>query len=201
MTFITAVLLLRDFKDGKRWLYYPEIWGILTNFIHIKGGKKYFKSIIDSLYNSNKSIYSYNYEKWYSNIKQITNCPYAPQRCENFCPYSDSCNHSKNIITTLKTHKNKITVLSNKINYISKDEARKELYYAVKEAISSNDNNIHIINAQTGIGKTHTYIKCIKESYDNFIIAAPTNKLKDEIYTRLCKEGIKAILERIIYKN
>ena len=70
----------------------------------------------------------------------------------------------------------------------------KELYCAVKEAISSNNDYIHIINAQTGIGKTHTYIKCIKESSDNFIIAAPTNKLKDEIYTRLCKEGIKAMV-------
>lgn len=179
--------LIREFKDGARRLHYHELWGILTNVVHIAGGIKYFRNIMKSLYYK----IDYKFDKWNSNCTQISKCPYGPKRCSDFCPYSDECVHSKNIITTVNLSKNSITILDNAVNYVDISEARNELYSKVNDAIMSDDNYIHIIKAQTGIGKTETYIRCIRELEASCIIAVPTNSLKDEIYTRMKNAGIE----------
>ena len=38
--------LFKEFESGKRWLYYPELWGISTNIIHVESGMNYFKQIL-----------------------------------------------------------------------------------------------------------------------------------------------------------
>ena len=91
--------LINEFETGESWLYYNEIWGILTNMIHISGGIKHFSEIMEKLHRDH--VYPYKYEKWKSNVKQIKKCPYMPERCEMFCPYHEECNHAKNIITTM----------------------------------------------------------------------------------------------------
>lgn len=185
-------MLINHFIKGERWLYYNEIWGILTNLVHISGGIKYFTQIIRKL--PEIVDYPYDYEKWESNIKQIKKCHYSPSRCENFCSYHNKCKHSKNIITTIKPNRYGITVKDYKKEYISIEQAREDLQYVIKSAIDSNDEDIHIINAQTGIGKTEAYINIIGESSKNFIIAVPTNSLKNEIYNRLCNAEVDAIV-------
>lgn len=180
--------LIRDLKDGKRWLYYPELWGILTNLVHIYGGLKYFRRIMDTL---EKTVdYPYKYDKWRSNCTQISKSPYAPKKCEDYCPYSEECKHGKNIITTVNISKKEFTVLNNNKKYVDEATAREKLYTYTKEALISYDNDIHILSAQTGLGKTYTYIRCIKDFGINCIIAVPTSKLKNEVYNRMLKEGI-----------
>lgn len=179
--------LIQEFKDGVRRLHYHELWGILTNIVHIAGGLKYFRKIMNEL----KYKIDYNFEKWNSNITQISKCPYGPKRCSDFCPYHKECRHGKNIITTVNISRNSITVLDNTVNYVDIQSARKELYEAIKNAIVSDNDYINIIKAQTGIGKTETYIKCIKELDVSCIIAVPTNALKEEIYLRMKKAGIE----------
>ena len=185
--------LLYEFRNGERWLYYNEIWGILTNIVYINGGPKYFKNIIDSLPSIAPNEFSYNYEKWYSNLEQIKKSPYGPSRCDDFCPYAKQCTHSKNILTTAYTKKSEISVL-NTDTYVNIEDARKELLDTIKYSINSNDDDIHLINAPTGIGKTYSYIQAIKQNKNcKFIIAVPTNALKNEILERMEKEGIIAM--------
>ena len=62
-------------------------------------------------------------------------------------------------------------------------------------AINSNKNQINIIKAQTAIGKTHLYINMIKSSKKKFIIAVPTNLLKDEVYDRRMEEGFTRVVK------
>ena len=180
--------LVKELANGTRWLYYNELWGILTNLVHINGGIKYFRKIMTSLREC--TDLPYDYDKWYSNCTQISKCPYAPKRCEDFCPHSNECEHGKNIITTVKTMKNRITVIDNKISYTDIGSARQELYRSLLKAMFSADNHIHVIKAQTGIGKTHTYIRCIKELGISCIIAVPTNDLKNEVCRRMKANGI-----------
>ncbi|MGN1318665.1 MAG: DEAD/DEAH box helicase family protein [Lachnospirales bacterium] len=173
--------LIQEFKNGTRRLHYHELWGILTNVVHIAGGLKYFRRIMNSLHYK----IDYNFDKWDSNCTQISKCPYGPKRCAEFCPHHEVCKHSKNIITTVNLSRNSITVFDNIQKFVDIKKAREELYENVKNAILSNNNHINIIKAQTGIGKTETYIRCIKELGVSCIIAVPTNSLKDEIYKRM----------------
>lgn len=184
--------LINDFETGERWLYYDEMWGILTNMVHISGGIKYFSEIMEKLHRD--CTHPYKYEKWKSNVKQIKKCPYMPERCEMFCPYHEECNHAKNIITTIKPARFGVTVKNKNKRYVSIEEAREDLYTKIYSAINSNDNDIHIIEAQTGIGKTEGYIQAIRESDKKFIIAAPTNDLKNEIYNRMRNAGVDAVI-------
>lgn len=66
---------------------------------------------------------------------------------------------------------------------------RGNLYAAYHACFSG----IHLIRAQTGIGKTTAYIELVrKEKKAKFIIAVPTIMLKEEVYRRLINAGIPA---------
>ena len=76
--------LWRKFESSERWTFYNEIWGMLTNISHINGGLKYFRQVIDKL--KSKPVWKYNYEKWYSNITQMSKMMYGMSSCNRFCP-------------------------------------------------------------------------------------------------------------------
>lgn len=189
---INNCMLIRAFYEDTYWLRYPEIWGILTNLIHIKGGRNFFKKLIKNAYDN--SQYTYDYDKWDANLRQVTKCPYGPSKCNNFCSFHEQCIHGTNIISTVKTAINTITTLNNKIKYTDIHTARAQLSQYLYSAYKDTDSNsVHIIKAQTGIGKTHAYINLIKMTGSSFIIAVPTNALKDEVLSRLLSEGVKAV--------
>lgn len=142
--------LIKVFKDAEKWLEHNEIWGILTNIVYIEGGQKYFRAVLNSL--KTKGL-SYDYEKWHSNLRQLKNLSYCPKSCNSFCPYKDECIHGENILSLLRHKDGEITVLENTENYVDIEIAREELSEVLEKEIMSDDNSIHIINAQTGIGK------------------------------------------------
>lgn len=69
--------------------------------------------------------------------------------------------------------------------FVSLEEAQDDVYKATKDAIHAQDNKIHVIKGQVGIGKSYSYLK-LMEVYSilRFLIAAPTNLLKDELYEK-----------------
>jgi len=183
--------LYREFESGDRWLYHNELMGILTNMINIDGGNRRFLGIAD---NENNTEYKYMDKDLRYYINYMNKMGYKPQRCDNFCPYKDICKHSTNMINTVKTPQHSVTKFKDK-KYYSIDEASSDLRLKLNNAIKSKENKITIIKAQTAIGKTHCYVNLVKNSDKLFIIAVPTNILKDEVYKRLISEGIDGVVK------
>jgi hypothetical protein len=79
--------------------------------------------------------------------------------------------------------------------YCTLDETVAELQENLEKAINSSRNQINIIKAQTAIGKTYCYVNLIKNSDKKFIVAVPTNILKEEVYNRLKYAGVEGVVK------
>ncbi|UNC92730.1 hypothetical protein [Candidatus Contubernalis alkaliaceticus] len=174
--------LYRQFAEGERWCYHNELFGMATNLCQVKSGSKKFLEILNNI-----EFDSYTEKDWGYYVNYIQKMDYAPMRCENFCPLADDCEHAKNMILTAKTKRNTIVKLDNDLDFVSLQEAERDLKEKFVNIQKAKDDNIHVLVAQTGIGKSQLYIELLESSDKPYIIAVPTHKLKDEIYDR-CKE-------------
>ena len=92
------------------------------------------------------------------------------------------------MILTAKPGKSTILPVVKK-EYVSIKEAEADLKEKFLEAVYSEHQVLHIIRAQTGIGKTNLYLNHMMEHPDEkFLIAVPTHKLKMEIYYKAIKK-------------
>lgn len=182
--------LFSEFSKGERWLYHDELFGIASNLNCIECGKKKFLKILES--EENNQFLSYKEKDWRFYLSYMTAQTYRPMSCEKFCPYKDECNHAENMILTAKTAMNKVVKLKEK-NYYTLEEAEKDLAEKLLQTVNSSANKINVIKAQTAIGKTENYISIIKNTDKKFIVAVPTNILKDEVYQRMKFAGISSV--------
>lgn len=111
------------------------------------------------------------------------------QRCSaDFCPYFGTCEHEGTIVDTLSMDRQ---VHLRKEEYVSIDEAERCLRENLQDAFRSADKGLHLIKAQTGLGKTGEYVRMAAEHpEDKLLIALPTNNLKEEVKDRLVEKGI-----------
>ena len=116
---------------------------------------------------------------------------YHPKRCsEESCPYYHQCVHENTMIDTLAMDRK---VFQGKTDYVSVDAAVSKMKTDLADAFHSYENGIHLIKAQTGLGKTTAYVDLIMENPGNrFLIAVPTNILKREVGNKLRNSGISA---------
>lgn len=177
--------LYHEFIADSKWLYYKELFGIALNLINVETGAKVFKKAI-----SNSKYITYKRD-WDFYLQYMKKHQYAPMQCEHFCPYAESCSHNTNMLTTTKIKRSEILRTEN-IEYSAVDEVYADLENSFCKAINSDDNRIHLIKAQTAIGKTQIYINYLSKSDKPCIIAVPTNILKRDVYRRCIEEGIDA---------
>lgn len=178
--------LYREFIDDSEWLYYQSLYGIAVNLIHVETGKKIF---LEAIANSQYDTYK---RDWGFYMNYFKNNRYAPIQCDKFCPYCDSCLHGSNMLSMIKIKRKEVLRIG-EIEYSDIDEVQSELKKYFYKAVNSNDSKIHVIKAQTAIGKTHLYIEYLKNTKQPSIIAVPTNKLKNEIYNECIAAGINVI--------
>lgn len=176
--------LFDEFVSDSEWLYHDELFGIACNLNNIGGGKRIFLEAVE-----NSRFDPYREKDWNYYFNYMNAQEYRPMDCDKFCPYADCCKHAANMVLTAKTNRSHIVKLQEK-EYCSLEEASADLEEKLNAVMASTQNQIYIIKAQTAIGKTHHYIKMIKNSDKKFIIAVPTNLLKDEVYDRLLHEGV-----------
>lgn len=172
--------LLNDFNCGKE-LEHLARFALLTNLRHIIGSQKHFFEILEEYYETEI------YEKWKRDIRYMAD--YYPQRCsEEFCPYCEECNHAGTIVDTLAMDRK---IYREEEQYYSLEEAAECLKENLEQAFLSYAFGIHLIRAQTAIGKTTAYIDLImKYPGKKFLIALPTNVLKREVADRIKRAGI-----------
>lgn len=166
-----ACRLYQKFITGEYWAYHKELIGIATNLLIIKGGRdKFIKALNENNYDINKWEYYCNY---------FIKMDYAPMQCDNFCPFAESCEHTRNMIEQVKLPIGQVRTLYTP-DIKTLEQAEKELMEHMKKILDSNDNKIYVIKAPTGIGKTELYLEL-----NNVTIALPTHKLKDEVSERM----------------
>ncbi len=171
----TCCALLNDFLNGEE-LGHEEKFVIATNLLQINGGRKKFLETVEKCYPD-------SFEKWKRDLKYMGF--YHPQACKGtFCPYYETCSQSGTIVNTLAMDRK--VYYKGKERYYTTEIAGEYLYQNIKEAYESSQMGIHLIKAQTALGKTTQYIKLIEENpLQKFIVAVPTNKLKKEVAGRL----------------
>ncbi|MCD8122169.1 MAG: DEAD/DEAH box helicase family protein [Clostridiales bacterium] len=82
-------------------------------------------------------------------------------------------------------------VYQKKETYVTLEEVSMCLEENLDQAFSYTGNGIHMIKAQTGLGKTRMYINWIeKHPQAKVLVAAPTNTLKEQIGEDLKSHGI-----------
>lgn len=183
--------LFHDFVTGKRKLDHHELFGIATNLIQIETGTKYFMGIrsgYPELY-----IDDAKNEKWRSHLSYMEQNDYYPQSCDKYCPYHKECGHCRNILKTVHTERGCIEKI---VGYHEKfapiEEMQDDVYDAINRAFHASGKKFYIIKAMTGAGKSHSYLKLMKKNSDTrFLIAVPTNLLKEEIFEKAIDRGIK----------
>jgi hypothetical protein len=182
--------LYQDFVEGHEWFYHPQLFGIATNLVQIAGGEKKFLEILYS--GKNKDYPSYKEKDWTFYLNYFEKANYKAASCKSFCPYCDDCIHGKNMIDHSKIKRNEIIKIKQE-KYVSIHEAEKCLERNFLDAQVAEDNLIHLIKAQTGLGKSTTYLKYLNNSDKPYIIAVPTNDLKNEILAKALSKGYNVI--------
>lgn len=182
--------LYRDFADGSEYYYYPELFHLATNLINIEKGKNEFLKILNEP--ENEYCTSYHKRNWNVILNILIAMNYQPQGCNN-CPYASECLHGKNMILTAKPGYSTILQTMKK-KYVSIEEAEIDLKKKFLQAVYSENHGVHIIKAQTGIGKTNLYLDyLLHEKNKKFLIAVPTHKLKMEVYNKAISKEINNI--------
>ncbi len=75
------------------------------------------------------------------------------------------------------------------------EEMQDDVYNAIHSALFTGGKKFSIIKAQVGAGKSHSYLRLMKENSEyRFIIAVPTNLLKREIYGKAKKMGMQILM-------
>lgn len=170
--------LLRDAEDDIYKLDHGERFFLLCNLRHINGGAKYFFKLIEKSHPE-------KIKDWKIQYRYIKRNDYEP-RCNSYCKYSDTCKHKATLIKTLLQHE-RFEIISPASNYVSLDDAALDLETNFHESVSANNQDIYILEAQTAIGKTRMYCNYIQKHFKQkkFLIATPTNQLKNEVAERL----------------
>lgn len=182
--------LYRDFAEGNEYYYYPQLFHIATNLINIEKGKNEFLKILNTP--ENKYCMAYYKRNWDVILNILIAMNYQPQGCYN-CPYESECLHAKNMILTAKPGKSTILQTTKK-EYVTIQEAESDLKESFLKAVYSEKSGIHIIKAQTGIGKTNLYLDYLAQNTEKtFLVAVPTHKLKMEVYNKAVSKGVKNI--------
>ena len=173
--------LYRDHLDEH--LHHNLKFLLATNLQYIKGGKSLFMAGIEEETESRKN--------WEMEWKQIKSYGYKTQSCmKGGCPYEKKCNVDS-LYSKLTW---KIIPLRKKVPYITLEDAQNELRQYLYEAVEAKDRGIHLIKAQTALGKTQAYCELASEKSDQaFMFVVPTLDLQDEIVKRLEAAGSHCI--------
>ncbi|MDE7354461.1 MAG: hypothetical protein K2O06_15630 [Acetatifactor sp.] len=181
--------LLDDFVTGERKLSHDELFGIATNLIDVETGNKCFmetRSKHSELYAGEKT------DKWKADLSYMVQNDYRPECCEKYCPYHEECSHGRNILATVHSRRGSMEPIAGyHEEFCSKEEMQDDVYSTIQKAIFSGGKKFTIVKAQVGAGKSHSYLKLMEEySEYSFIVATPTNLLKQEIYKKAHNAGI-----------
>ena len=171
----SKVKILDEFLNGK-WLTHPELFGLATNLIHIKGGKKLMKKTME-FYNE-KGLTEYT-DNNFNILPYVSLVNYPATPIYQFSKYPED-EGLYDIVSATRTVRGQIKIVEEK-KLISLNEAEKTFKDKFNDVILNGEiGKVYLFSLPTAIGKTE-----ILTSLENSIIASPTNELKNEIAARM----------------
>ncbi|MBR2284695.1 MAG: DEAD/DEAH box helicase family protein [Ruminococcus sp.] len=179
--------LYREFCDGEELYDAEQVFLLARNICGAENGKKQFLKIMNEQH-SDSIFADLNWKEILTTIIK-GNVPLAS--CQE-CAYCEECQHTENMLSTAQPQRFEVRKIRDE-KYVSLEEVSDDLHAAFDRAISAQDNHVRIIKAQTGAGKTETYLQCMKHSEKPLLIAVPTHELKKEIYRKSVAMGIENI--------
>ena len=180
----THVSVLREFLDNK-WLYHPQLFGLATNLLYVNGGLKKMKEVMEQTGKYTKNNFMI--------IPYVRKMKYKPMRLENFSPYHDDHGY-KNLLEAGRLKKGQVIQLEN-FTGEQLEKIRKNLKTTMGGILESEDNDIHVVKAATGIGKTENIL-----DLESVTVSCPTHELKNEISGRFRGDSITSP-DPIVFSN
>ena len=164
-----AVKILDDLIKGQALTQY-QLLGVCTNALHVTGGLKFVKEVMDRVGKYPKNYYNIlAYVKW---------CGFYPMELRGFSPYKEDHIY-RNIIYAVKIPKGAVRKVEI-ITAISLQAGEQQLRSTMEQIKKSNDMKIHVLCAPTGLGKTELIL-----DWEKVLIAFPDHTLKEEVVSRM----------------
>ncbi len=169
------VKIIDQFLDGK-WLDHDQLFGLATNLINFKGGRKIMKETMLKYNEQGLTEYTDNNFNIFSYLGIVY---YPPEPIHIFSDNVED-KHIFDLQTELLNQRGKIQVLE-AVNKIPLEEAVQKLKKHFEYTLKSTElDKIHILKLPTAIGKTR-----LLSSVSNATISFPTNDLKQEVTERM----------------
>ncbi len=187
----SRVKILDQFFKGE-WLHHDQLFGLATNLINVKGGRKMMKETMTKFNEQGMTQYT---ENNFNILPYLNIVNYPPQPIHTFSLYQeDSDLHD--LIGEVKEQRGKIQIISEakKINLVDAENKLKNEFQKVITNTSIS-NRIHLFKLPTAIGKTK-----LITSVTGCTIALPTNSLKNEVKERMTID-CKTSPDPVIFKD
>ncbi len=169
------VKIIDKFLNGE-WLHHEQLFGLATNLINFKGGRKLMKETMLKYNEQGLTEYTDNNFNIFPYLSIVY---YPPQPINEFSKFPED-QHIYDLQTELLNQRGKIHVLE-AINKIPLEEAEQKLKKRFEDILQSPEiDKIHILKLPTAIGKTK-----LLSSVSNATISFPTNDLKQEVTARM----------------
>ncbi len=169
------VKIIDKFLNGE-WLHHDQLFGLATNLINFKGGRKLMKETM--LKNNKQGLTEYT-DNNFNIFPYLSIVYYPPQPINEFSKFPED-QHIYDLETELLNQRGKIQVLE-AINKIPLEDAEQKLKKRFEDILQSTEvDKIHILKLPTAIGKTR-----LLSTITNATISLPTNNLKQEVKERM----------------
>lgn len=164
-----VVKILDEFIKGDTLTQY-QLLGVCTNALHVTGGLKFVKEVMDRA-----GKYPKNY---YNILAYVKRCGFYPMQLREFSPHAEDNIHG-DILTALKIPNGCVRRTEPYLT-VTLEEGEQHLIEVLNQVRAGEDTKIHVIRASTGVGKTEEISK-----WDNVLIGFPDHKLKTEVMNRM----------------
>jgi hypothetical protein len=169
------VKIIDRFLNGE-WLHHDQLFGLATNLINFKGGRKLMKETMLKYNEQGLTEYTDNNFNIFPYLSIVY---YSPLPINEFSKFPED-QHIYDLQTELLNQRGKIQVLE-VINKIPLKEAVQKLKNHFEYTLKSTElDKIHILKLPTAIGKTR-----LLSSVSKAAISFPTNDLKEEVTKRM----------------
>lgn len=162
--------LLDDFIDGKE-LGHDARFALASNLRYLHGGRKFFLDKIRSIQGEEK------YRKWERDFKYMKG--YHPKRCSpDFCEYFGKEGCAGTILETVSAGRN--IYCARQEHLYSTKEAEDMLRENLERAFLSQGTGMHLVKAQTALGKTRAYAKLACENRQDTLYNCMSDKYAEK---------------------
>jgi hypothetical protein len=177
----SKVKILDSFLNGE-WLFHDQLFGLATNMMNIKGGKKKMLDTMEKFNAAGVTSYTQNNFDIFTYLKKVS---YPAIPIHQFSTYADDLDLHDIVSATIDQRGYiEITKPIDKIPLRDAVKIMNEKFQKAMNDIAS--DKIYLFVLPTAIGKTEMLTDITAT------IAAPTNELKNEIKERMKVESVIA---------